>query len=55
MKAELAQLLQALRLPDAHIIGALTGDHLIPEVPLTSAQIDRYGFTRCPSLRRLSP
>jgi hypothetical protein len=48
VKEELFQLLQALRLPDAHIIGALTGDHLIPEVPLTYAQIDRYGLQRCP-------
>ena len=29
LKEELFQLLRALRLPDAHIIGALTGDHLI--------------------------
>jgi hypothetical protein len=42
------QLLQALHLPDADIIGALTVDHLIPEVPLTSAQINRYGLKRCP-------
>jgi hypothetical protein len=54
LKEELFQLLRALHLPDAHIIGALTGDHLIPDVPLTSAQIARYGLKRCPSLRPLS-
>jgi hypothetical protein len=48
LKGELFQLLQALHLPDAHIIGALTADHLIPDVPLTYAQIDRYGLKRCP-------
>jgi hypothetical protein len=30
-----------------HIIGALTVDHLIPDVPLTYAQINRYGIKRC--------
>jgi hypothetical protein len=48
LKEELFQLLHELHLPDAHIIGAMTGDHLIPEVPLTYAQITRYGLKRCP-------
>jgi hypothetical protein len=48
LKEELFQLLQELRIPDADIIGALTVDHLIPEVPLTYAQIHRYGLKRCP-------
>ena len=47
VKEELFQLLHGLHLPDAHIIGALTVDHLIPEVPLTYAQIHRYGIKRC--------
>jgi hypothetical protein len=48
VKEELFQLLHELHLPDAHIIGAMTADHLIPEVPLTYAQIHRYGLKRCP-------
>jgi len=49
VKEELFQLLHELHIPDADIIGALTVDHLIPEVPLTSAQINRYGLIkRCP-------
>jgi hypothetical protein len=48
LKEELFLLLHELHLPDAHIIGALTGDHLIPDVPLTYAQIHRYGLKRCP-------
>jgi hypothetical protein len=48
LKEELFQLLQELRIPDADIIGALTVDHLIPEVPLTYEQINRYGLKRCP-------
>ena len=44
VKEELFQLLQELHLPDAHIIGALTADHLIADVPLTYAQIKRYGI-----------
>jgi hypothetical protein len=47
LKEELFQLLQELHIPDAHIIGAMTVDHVIPEVPLTYAQIHRYGITRC--------
>jgi hypothetical protein len=48
LKEELFQLLHELHLPDAHIIGAMTADHLIPEVELTYAQINRYGITRYP-------
>jgi hypothetical protein len=48
LKEELFQLLQELHLPDADIIGALTVDHLIPDVELTYAQIDQYGLQRCP-------
>ena len=48
LKEELFQLLRELHIPDAHIIGALTVDHLIPEVPLTYGQINRYGIKRCP-------
>jgi hypothetical protein len=48
LKEELFQLLQELHLSDAHIIGALTADQLIPEVPLTYAQIHRYGIKRRP-------
>ena len=48
VKEEVFQLLQELHLPDAHIIGALTVDHLIPAVPLTYAQIARYGIQRYP-------
>ena len=55
VEAELFRLLRALHLPDAHIIEALTGDHLIPDVPLTAAQVARYGLIRCPSLHPLSP
>jgi hypothetical protein len=47
LKEELFQLLQELHLPDTRIIGAMTVDNLIPEVPLTYAQIDRYGIKRC--------
>jgi hypothetical protein len=54
VKEELLQLLQELHLPDVHIIGAMTVDHLIPEVPLTYAQIHRYGIKRC-LLSRRSP
>jgi hypothetical protein len=42
------QLLQELRVPEVGIIGAMTGDYLIPDVPLTYAQINRYGLKRCP-------
>jgi hypothetical protein len=48
LKEELFQLLQELHIPDVHIIGAMTVDHLIPEVTLTYAQINRYGIKRCP-------
>lgn len=48
LKKELFQLLQELHIPDAHIIGAMTVDHLIPDVTLTYTQIDRYGLKRCP-------
>jgi hypothetical protein len=48
VKEELFQLLHELHSSDDHIIGALTGDHLIPDVPLTYAQINRCGLTRCP-------
>jgi hypothetical protein len=52
LKEELFQLLRELHLPDVHIIGAMTADHLIPEVPLTYAQISRYGIKRCLLSRR---
>jgi len=52
LKEELFQLLQELYIPDVHIIGAMTVDHLIPDVPLTSAQINRYGIQRCLLSRR---
>ena len=48
LKEELFQLLQELHLPDAHIIGAMTVDYLIPDVTLTYAQINRYGIKQCP-------
>jgi hypothetical protein len=48
LKEELFQLLQELHIPDVHIIGAMTVDHLIPDVTLTYAQINRYGIKRCP-------
>jgi hypothetical protein len=48
VKEELFQLLQELRVPEVGIIGAMTGDYLIPDVPLTYAQINRYGLKRCP-------
>ena len=48
LREELFQLLQALHIPDVHIIGAMTGDHLIPDVTLTYAQIDWYGIKWCP-------
>ena len=48
VREELFQLLRELHLPDAHIIGALTVDSLIPDVPLTYAQINRYGIQRYP-------
>ena len=48
LKEELFQLLQELHIPDGHITGAMTVDHLIPEVTLTYAQINRYGIKRCP-------
>jgi hypothetical protein len=47
VKEELFQWLRELAIPDAHIIGAMTVDHLIPDVPLTSAPITRYGLKRC--------
>jgi hypothetical protein len=47
VKEELFQLLHELHISDDHIIGAMTGDHLIPDVPLTYAQINRYGIKRC--------
>jgi hypothetical protein len=53
LKEELFQLLHELHLPDAHIIGAMTVDSLIPDVTLTYAQINRYGLQQCPSPRRL--
>jgi hypothetical protein len=53
VKEELFQLLQELHLPDADIIGAMTGDHLITHVPLTYAQIHRYGIKRYPSPQHL--
>src|SRR3989442_271357 len=46
LKEELFQLLQELHIPDVHIIGAMTVDHLIPDVTLTYAQINRYGIKR---------
>jgi hypothetical protein len=52
LKEELFQFLHELHLPDAHIIGAVTVDSLIPDVTLTYAQINRYGITQCPSPRR---
>jgi hypothetical protein len=48
VKEELFQVLQELHIPDGHIIGAMTVDHLIPDVPLTYAQINRYGLKRYP-------
>jgi hypothetical protein len=48
VKEELFQLLRELRIADAHIMGALTVDSLIPEVPLTCAQIAWYGIERYP-------
>jgi hypothetical protein len=48
LKEELFQLLQELHIPDVHIIGAMTVDHLISDVTLTYAQINRYGIKRCP-------
>jgi hypothetical protein len=48
LKEELFQLLHELHLSDADIIGAMTVDHLIPDVPLTYAQINRYGIKKCP-------
>jgi hypothetical protein len=48
LKEELFQLLQELHIPDGHITGAMTVDHLIPDVTLTYAQIARYGIKRCP-------
>jgi hypothetical protein len=47
LKEELFQWLHELHISDDHIIGAMTGDHLIPDVPLTYAQITRYGIKRC--------
>jgi hypothetical protein len=46
VKEELFQLLQGLHIPHADIIGAMTMDHLIPDVPLTYAKINRYGIKR---------
>jgi hypothetical protein len=53
VKEKLFQLLQELRVPEVDIIGAMTGDYLIPDVPLTYAQITRYGLTRCPCQGRV--
>ena len=44
VKEGLFQWLRELHIPDAHIIGALTVDYLIPEVRLTCAQIAWYGI-----------
>jgi hypothetical protein len=48
LKEELCQFLQELHLPDAHIIGAMTVDYLIPDVTLTYAQINQYSIKQCP-------